>query len=48
VSPVEAELRMGLIEVEPSASWILVKHVVKGFMVTKTLHLIFFDMGQLS
>jgi hypothetical protein len=39
---------MGLIDVEPSASWILVKHVVKGFMVTKTLHFKFFDMGQLT
>jgi hypothetical protein len=48
VSPVEAELRMGLIEVEPSASSILVKHVVKGFMVSKTLHFKFFDKGQLS
>jgi len=41
VSPVEAELRMGLIGVEPSTSSILVKHVVKRFMVCKNLHLIF-------
>ncbi len=42
VSPVEAELRMGLIEVEPSASSILVKHVVKGFMVCKNFAFNFF------
>jgi hypothetical protein len=48
VSPVQAELRMGLIEMEPSKSSILLKHVVKGFMGCKTLHLIFFDKGQLS
>jgi len=48
VSPVEAELRMGLIEVEPRASSILVKHVVKSFMVCKTLHFKIVDKGQLS